>query len=119
MRRDVELRAHVLRLAAQAGLTPERAQTFAVAVNEAVSNAIEHAGGCGDLALVQVDKRRLIARSATPARGYRARPRRPCRHRRRWRGRGMWLAGKLADRMKVRSDHSGTMVRLKMHLRTP
>ncbi len=39
----------MLHLAAHAGLPAQRAEDFAIAVNEAVSNAIKHAGGTGDL----------------------------------------------------------------------
>ena len=114
-----QLRGHVLRLAAQAGLPTDRAQAFATAVNEAVANAIEHAGGSGELAVVQDDQRRLIAEVRDAGPGM------PCSITltlpppEATGGRGMWLAGKLADHIDVRADQRGTTVRLEMDLPAP
>ncbi len=119
LRNLAQLRTHVLRLAAQAGLPTERAEAFVLAVNEAVTNAIEHAGGRGELAVIQDDQRRLIAdvRDAGPGTGCSITltlppPQAP-------RGRGMWLAAELADRVEVRGGRGGTTVRLEMDLQRP
>jgi serine/threonine-protein kinase RsbW len=119
LRNMTELHNHVLRLAAQAGLPTERAQGFAVAVNEAVINAIQHAGGSGKLAMVQDDQRRLIAEVRDAGPGM------PCSITftlpppQATGGRGMWLAGKLADHMEVQSNQLGTTIRLEMDLPSP
>jgi serine/threonine-protein kinase RsbW len=111
-----QLRAHVLRLADEAGLERDRAEDFAMAVNEAVTNAIRHAGGSGELAVVQDDQRRLIAEvrdhgPGVPRAGRIARP--PPRAAS---GRGGWLIQELADRVEVRSDDRGTTVHLEMDI---
>jgi anti-sigma regulatory factor (Ser/Thr protein kinase) len=88
-------------------------------VNEAVSNAIEHAGGSSELAVVQDDQRRLIAEVRDAGPGM------PCSitltlpSPESTGGRGMWLAGRLADHMEVRVDRCGITVRLEMDLPTP
>ncbi|GAA1796532.1 hypothetical protein GCM10009835_13310 [Planosporangium flavigriseum] len=112
-----ELRRHVLQLAARAGLDTQRAENFALAVNEALTNTIRHAGGSGELALIQDDERRLIAevsdqgpgipRSVTitlpPPDDLDG-------------GRGMWLATELTDHVEVHSGDGGTTVRLEMSM---
>jgi anti-sigma regulatory factor (Ser/Thr protein kinase) len=119
VRNMTQLRTHLLRVAAQAGLPPQRAQAFAVAVHEAVINAIEHAGGCGELTVVQDDEHRLIAEVSDTGSGM------PCSIRltrpppQATRGRGMWLAGELADHVDVRGDQDGSTVRIEMDLQTP
>jgi anti-sigma regulatory factor (Ser/Thr protein kinase) len=118
LRNMSQLRTHVLRLAAQAGLPADRAHAFAVAVNEAVTNAIEHAGGRGGLAVVQDDRRRLIAEVRDTGPGM------PCSITlslpppEATGGRGMWLAAELADHMQVRAGRCGTTIRLEMDLQT-
>jgi serine/threonine-protein kinase RsbW len=115
VRTMAELRHQVLRLAAHAGLPTERAQAFAAAVHEAVANAIAHAQG-GELAVVQDDQRRLIAevRDAGPgmpcAVAFTLPPPEATS------GRGMWLAGELADHIDVHANPHGTTVRLEMDL---
>jgi serine/threonine-protein kinase RsbW len=114
-----ELRTHVLRLAARAGLRPERAEAFALAVNETVANAIQHAGGSGELAVVRDDERRLIAEVSDDGPGI------PCSvtitmpPAEAEGGRGLWLARELADHLEVRRGSGGTTVRLEMSLQSP
>ncbi|MGN9908873.1 ATP-binding protein [Phytohabitans sp. LJ34] len=114
-----QLRHHVLRLADRAGLEVERGEAFAVAVNEAVSNAIRHAGGSGEVTVVQDDERRLIAEVSDAGPGI------PCSVTlslpppQAIGGRGMWLADKLADHVEVHSGPGGTTVRLEMALDQP
>ena len=114
-----ELRTHVLRLAQQAGLDEQRAQDFAVAVNEAAVNVIRHARGGGELNVVQDDERRLIAEICDNGPGIPA-----------WvtltlpppdatSGRGLWMAGVLTDNIEVRTGGRGTTVRLEMVLQEP
>lgn len=114
-----QLRSQVLRLAALAGLSTQRAQRFVMAVNEAVSNAIKHAGGRGEVAVVQDDQRRLIAevRDAGPGLPSAIRITLPAPQA--TGGRGMWLAEKLADHIDVHTNQRGTTVRLEMDLQEP
>ena len=119
LRNMAQLRTHVLQFAAQAGLATERAEAFAVAVNEAVTNAIKYAGGSGELTVVQDDEHRLIAEVRDAGPGM------PCSIMlalpppQATGGRGMWLARELADHMEVRSGNDGSTVRLEMNLQTP
>jgi anti-sigma regulatory factor (Ser/Thr protein kinase) len=110
----VELRGHVLRLARRAGLDEQRAADFAVAVNETAVNVIRHAGGDGELDVVQDDERRLVAEVRDNGPGIPA-----------WvtltlpspdatSGRGLWMAGELTDHIEVRTGRRGTTVRLEM-----
>ena len=94
-------------------------QDLVLAVNEAIANAIDHAGGRGELALVQDDQRRLIAevRDAGPGIPWPITLRLPPPDA--LRGRGMWLAEELADRIQVCGDRDGTTVRLEMDLHRP
>ncbi len=113
-----DLRSHVLSLAARAGLRDGRAEAFALAVNEAVANAIRHAGGSGEFALVQDDERRLIAEVRDHGPGI------PCSVTVTMpppdaeSGRGMPLVEELADHAEIDSDHRGARVRLEMSLRS-
>ena len=114
-----QLRGAVLQLAAKAGLSADRADGFVIAVNEAVTNAIEHAGGRGELAVVRDDQRRLVAEvrdaGADTARSITlTRPPREAT-----RGLGLWLAGQLTDRVEVRGGPAGTTVHLEMNLDNP
>jgi len=111
-----ELRRHVLRLAARAGLTTDRSDEFAVAVSEAVSNAIRHAGGSGELAVIKDDQSRLIAEVTDDGPGI------PCSVVVRLPpleatgGRGLWLLQALTDHAEVHTSGRGTTVRLEMSL---
>jgi serine/threonine-protein kinase RsbW len=109
----------VLELAARAGLATGRADDFAVAINEAVSNAIRYAGGSGELAVIKDDQRRLIAEVRDAGPGI------PCSITftlpppEAASSRGIWMAGQLTDHMEVHSDRGGTTVRLEMSLPSP
>jgi anti-sigma regulatory factor (Ser/Thr protein kinase) len=111
-----ELREHVLVLARRAGLPEERAQDFVLAVYEAVTNAVKHAGGSGQLAVVRDDQRRLFADVQDAGPGM------PCSVTLRLPpptapgGRGLWLASNLVDHVDVRSEPKGTTVHLEMSL---
>jgi anti-sigma regulatory factor (Ser/Thr protein kinase) len=111
-----ELRGHVLGLARRAGLPEERAQDFVLAVYEAVTNAVKHAGGGGQLAVVRDDQRRLIAdvHDAGPGMPYSVTITLPPPTAAG--GRGLWLASNLVDHVDVRSAPEGTTVRLEMSL---
>jgi anti-sigma regulatory factor (Ser/Thr protein kinase) len=111
-----QLRRRVLRLARQAGLAPERAEGFAIAVNETATNVIRHAGGAGELAVVQDDERCLIAEISDngPGMPLGVTPRLPAPEA--TSGRGLWLTETLADRVVVDTSQRGTTVRLEMDL---
>ena len=56
-----ELRSAATDLALSAGLDDERAAGFAVAVSEVATNSITHAGGTGEITIVQDDATELYA----------------------------------------------------------
>lgn len=106
-----DLRVAVCDAARSAGLSPERADDFVLAVNEVAGNAVEHGYGTGLLQMW------LRPRSLTcevhdsgvlgdPLPGMRL-PH-PAEHR----GRGVWIARQLCDLLHVWADHDGTHVRL-------
>jgi serine/threonine-protein kinase RsbW len=114
-----ELRAQVLRLAARAGLPEQRAEAFALAVHEAVANTIRHAGGTGEVAVVQDDDRKLIAEVCDHGPGIAGSVTVGMPPTDAVGGRGMSLVNVLADHVEVRSGPGGTTVRLEMSLPSP
>jgi anti-sigma regulatory factor (Ser/Thr protein kinase) len=102
--------------AQQAGLTPRRAERFEMAVHEAATNVVCHGGGQGRMEIIQDDQERLIVKVTDHGPGLpadlkitRPAPDAP-------RGRGLWLARSLCDRLKIYCDHTGTTVSLEMLL---
>jgi len=114
-----DLRSQVLRVAAQAGLSTDRAEAFVLAVNEAVANAIEHAGGTGEVAVVQDDQHQLVAKVRDPGADTTRSITFTLPPPEATRGRGMWLAGQLVDHIEVHGDQGRTTVHLAMHLQQP
>jgi serine/threonine-protein kinase RsbW len=97
----------------KAGLVGQRLDDFVLAVNELLTNAVRHGGGKGrlrlwrrgDVVVCEVsdhgggfDETRL----STAARPVADTPG----------GWGLWLAGKLSDRMEVQTGPAGTTVRI-------
>jgi serine/threonine-protein kinase RsbW len=110
------LRRVVQSAARRAGLSMSRSQQLVLAVNEAATNAVKHAGGRGRVELLQDNGYRLIAVVSDRGPGL---PARLAVHRPRPEdtgGRGLWLIHQVCDRVEVRSDASGTRVHLEMSL---
>ena len=109
------LRMEVLALAGQAGLPDDRAGEVVLAVHELAANVICHGGGKGRLRVwrlagalhYQVDDGDLTA-SADPAASTDPFPVRP--------GHGLWVARRVADRMRALSGPRGTRVTLVFEL---
>ncbi|GAB3986513.1 ATP-binding protein [Plantactinospora veratri] len=103
-----------------AGLTGERLDDFVTAVNEAMTNAVRHGGGRGELRFWR--RRHLICEIRDFGRGFAeplptiptSRPRPSANG-----GMGLWLAQELADSIEVRSDADGVRVRLTMAVTGP
>jgi anti-sigma regulatory factor (Ser/Thr protein kinase) len=110
-----EARDAVRRNARAAGLPEHRADDRVVAVSELVSNTIRHAGGSGVLCSWRTPEAAVHeVRDAGAIRD-------PLVGRRRVPvdeegGRGLWLVHQLCDLVEVRSDDSGTIVRVQMRL---
>ncbi|WP_275414787.1 ATP-binding protein [Plantactinospora mayteni] len=103
-----------------AGLAGERLDDFVTAVNEAMTNAVRHGGGSGELRFWR--RRHLVCEIRDHGRGF-AEPL-PTIPTRRPRpsangGMGLWLAQELADSMEVRSGADGVRVRLTMAVTDP
>src|SRR6476646_3395006 len=105
------LRAGVLALAGQAGLSDDRAGDVILAVHELAANVVCHGGGKGRLRVwqlagalhCQVDDGDLIA-SADPPASLDPFPELP--------GHGLWIARRAANQMRALSGPCGTRVTL-------
>ncbi|NCT92695.1 sensor histidine kinase [Cellulomonas sp. APG4] len=105
------VRKAVRRAARAAGLDPGRTDDLVLAVNEVAANSLDHGGGSGvmhlwrgiDELVVEVhDRGRFtdpLAGRIDPAPGQ-------------VRGRGLWIANRLADLVQIRPQPTGTVVRV-------
>lgn len=101
--------------ATAAGLSDDRAHDLMLAANEIATNSIRHGGGTGTMRMWQEDddvvcEIRDGGRIEEPLAG-RLRPRveQPG-------GRGLWLVNQLCDLVQIRSDETGSVVRLRQRL---
>src|SRR5438132_11281343 len=110
------LRQLVGRAAHRAGLSRARAQLLILAVNEAATNVIRHAGGTGQFELILDDGRSLVAlvRDEGPGLPREFSLARPAPHAPN--GRGLWLIHETCDRVDVRTGPGGTTISLEMTL---
>lgn len=107
VRRTVGDRAHA------AGVAPERVSDLVLAVTEAATNSLRHAGGAGTLLTWRdgdavVCEVRDSGRICDPLAGRRRAPVD------RLDGRGLWLVHQLCDLVQVRSGEDGTVVRMRV-----
>ncbi len=111
-----ELRRWVSFAASAAGLEPEHIEDLTLAVSEAATNTLQHAGGDGELRLWRhegciVCEVHDHGRILDPLAGRLPVPiDEPS-------GRGLWLIHQLCDLVQIRSSAAGNVVR--MHMRTP
>jgi anti-sigma regulatory factor (Ser/Thr protein kinase) len=110
------LRGFVAEHALAAGLEPSRSHDLVLAVNEATTNSVRHAGGCG-LLRVWLEHDSLICEVRDPGLiseplAGRLRP-----DTRQVGGHGLWLVNQLCDLAQVRSSDQGSIVRLHMRVR--
>ena len=105
------IRSAVSVYALAAGLSPERADDFVLAVNELVGNSIRHGGGVGELRL-WTDEDILVGEVSD--RGTITDPlagrRRPAPEHAG--GRGLWIVNHVCDLVQIRSSPRATVVRL-------
>ncbi|MEQ4305072.1 ATP-binding protein [Plantactinospora sp. B6F1] len=103
-----------------AGLGGDRLDDFVTAVNEAMTNAVRHGGGRGELRFWR--RRHLVCEVRDHGSGFgdpvpaipASRPRPSAGG-----GMGLWLAHQLADSIEVRSGTDGVRVRLTMAVTDP
>lgn len=124
-RRDVtvaeleELRQLVRGIGRDVGLSSQRAEEFTLAVNEAVTNAIQHATGRADVSIIRDDREGAVVvdvvdeGSGIPPEITNARPDPVAIG-----GRGLYLIHLLCDRVHIDSGPGGARVRLVMKLGT-
>lgn len=110
-----DLRAFAARVAADAGLSDERAEDLILAASEIAANSIVHGGGGGSASAWSAPGAVLFE---TRDRGHideplvgRVRPTAV-----QTRGRGLWMANQLCDLVQIRSSEAGTTVRLRVEL---
>lgn len=110
-----EVRRHVERSAAAAGLGRRSGADLVAAASELAANSIAHGGGAGDLRIWSEEERLLVefedaGRITEPLVGQ-LRPTLTQEG-----GRGLWLVNQLCDMVQIRSGSTGTTVRLQVEL---
>ena len=111
------LRRLVLSAARRAGLSTQRSLQLVLAVNEAATNVIKHAGGRGRVQVVQEDRHRVIAVVSDQGPGLPERVNLTEPPLDATGGRGLWLIHRICDRVELRSGARGTRIQLEMSLR--
>jgi anti-sigma regulatory factor (Ser/Thr protein kinase) len=111
-----EVRALAEKHARMAGLPDHRVIDFVIAVSEVVANTVRHAGSPGSMEIWQHDDEivceiRDAGVITDPLAGRR--PPSP----KATGGLGLWLVYQVCDHVDLRSDESGTVIRLHMSLR--
>jgi anti-sigma regulatory factor (Ser/Thr protein kinase) len=110
------LRAFVTSQATQAGVATHSLERFVQAVDEVVTNAVEHGGGSGVLQIWTSPHTMVCEVSDTgaglrdPLAGHLPPDRCTAS------GHGLWLARQFSDLLEVHSDPAGTTVRLHLNL---
>ncbi|MGI5216067.1 ATP-binding protein [Plantactinospora sp. CA-290183] len=111
------VRQMLTRCLTAAGLPDQRLDDFVTAINEAMSNAVRHGGGDGELRLWR--ERDLVCEVWDSGPGLsetlpipRSRPEPSAQG-----GMGLWLARELTDSIDVVSDGDGVRVRMVMAFR--
>jgi anti-sigma regulatory factor (Ser/Thr protein kinase) len=110
------VRALVRRCAQEAGLSNTRAVDLVIAVSEVAANTVQHARTAGQLD-IWADADEIICQVtdagfvADPLAGSRA-PRPGATS-----GHGLWMVNQVCDRVELRSDETGTTIRMHMSLK--
>jgi anti-sigma regulatory factor (Ser/Thr protein kinase) len=109
------IRAIVHRYAIQAGLTEARAIDLTLAVSEVAANTVKHAKSPGSLN-IWYDAQEIVCQIhdegviTDPLAGRRE-PSLDAQG-----GHGLWIVNRVCDRVEIRSDETGTTIRLHMNL---
>lgn len=107
-----EVRRRVTDAARQAGLSPEHAAGFTVAVNEIVINAVEHGGGTAAVTVFLRPGRLVVEVTDGGAAPWQLRVPAAAPPPDQAHGRGLWLAARLADELSMEAGDTGLLVRL-------
>jgi len=109
------IRAVVYRYARQAGLPESRAVDLVLAVSEVAANTVRHAKSPGSLK-IWYDTKEIVCQIhdegviTDPLAGHRQ-PSLEANG-----GHGLWIVNQVCDKVEMRSDESGTTIRLHMDL---
>lgn len=109
------VRAVVYRYARQAGLPESRAIDLVLAVSEVAANTVRHAKSAGSLK-IWYDTKRIICQiqdegTITDPLAGRRRPSLKAMG-----GHGLWIVNQVCDAVEMRSDETGTTIRLRMDI---
>ena len=113
-----QVRALVLRQARQAGLTEGRANDLVLAVSEVAANTLRHTRSPGTMAIWHdedeiVCEIRDAGTITDPSVGRRKPPPGASG------GHGLWLVRQVCDLVELRSDETGTVIRMHMAIEPP
>ena len=113
-----QVRALVLKNAREAGLTDDRANDLVLAVSEVAANTLRHTPSFGTLAIWH-DLHEIVCEIhddgvITDPLAGRRRPAPDALG-----GHGLWLVHQVCDLVELRSDNTGTTVRMHMSIRSP
>lgn len=106
-----EVRRRVAEAARRAGLEQDRVARFTLAVNEIVTNAIQHGGGAVTVTIARANDR-VVVEVRDSGGGIPASVGADLPGHEQPRGRGLWLARHLSDDLIIGSLDPGTVVRL-------
>ena len=109
------VRAVVYRYARQAGLTESRAIDLVLAVSEVAANTVRHAKSPGSLK-IWYDTEEIVCQiqdegTITDPLAGRRQPSLEAMG-----GHGLWIVNQVCDEVEIRSDETGTTIRLHMDL---
>jgi anti-sigma regulatory factor (Ser/Thr protein kinase) len=113
-----KVRSIVMQTATVAGLSESRANDLVLAVSEVAANTLRHTNSSGSLAIWH-DGDEIVAeihdegKITDPAAGQR-RPAADATG-----GHGLWLVRQVCDLVELRSDQSGTTIRMHMKIHAP
>lgn len=106
-----EVRQRVTASAQRVGLDADRAAEFTIAVNEAMINAIQHAGGSADVTITTTGRTITVEiRDRGP--GLSSGIERELPPSDQPGGRGLWLIRQLCDQVTVHTSPVGTLIRM-------
>jgi len=111
------IRRAVYACAIRVGLNGGRAENLVVAVNEALTNSVQHGGGVGEVVL-SCDPQRLVAEITDEGPGPTGPVPQEAPPVDAENGRGLWLIRELVDRVSVRRGPGQTTLRLEVALKS-
>src|SRR5688572_347922 len=103
------IRIQIRHTTINAGVAPDRADLFVVAVHEGMMNALVHGGGAGDVSLMTTMDGELVT-VVEDVRGQHFDLPTTSPSQRQLGGRGLWIVTQICDRVAVRRGPRGTQL---------